>query len=69
MSGAHTYRLAILLADAAATVTGVKRPARAECELNQHTAGSVPVPGFGAGDCHAGCGGHPEYLGREDRLG
>ena len=29
-----------------------------ECLVNQRTAGEIPVPGFGASDCRAGCGSH-----------
>ncbi len=35
-----------------------RRSARPECELNQRTPGTVPIPGFGASDCRAGCGAH-----------
>lgn len=59
------WHIDYLLADAAATITGVTRHACAECELNRLTAGSVAVPGFGASDCRAGCGSHLKYQGRE----
>lgn len=29
-----------------------------ECILNQQTAGSIPIPGFGASDCRNKCGSH-----------
>jgi Uri superfamily endonuclease len=29
-----------------------------ECELHQAASGRIPVPGFGATDCRAGCGSH-----------
>jgi Uri superfamily endonuclease len=42
----------------------VIRSRRAECALNKAVDGRVPVPGFGASDCRAGCGSHLKYLGR-----
>lgn len=36
---------------------------RGECALNQDTGGRIPVPGFGASDCRAGCGAHLKFLG------
>lgn len=39
-----------------------------ECRLNARTPGCVPVSGFGAGDCRAGCGGHLKYLGRSREI-
>lgn len=35
-----------------------------ECRLNRLGGGAVPVPGFGASDCRAGCGAHLRYHGR-----
>ncbi|MBZ0092365.1 MAG: GIY-YIG nuclease family protein [Sulfuricellaceae bacterium] len=37
--------------------------AESECQLNQATAGMIPVPRFGASDCTQGCGSHLKYLG------
>ena len=34
-----------------------------ECPLNQATAGTILVPGFGASDCRAACASHLKYLG------
>lgn len=34
----------------------------AECAVNRATGGEVPVPGFGASDCRAGCGSHLRRL-------
>ena len=36
-----------------------------ECQLNQACKGTIPAPGFGASDCHQGCGAHLKYLGRK----
>ena len=33
-----------------------------ECKLNQRTAGSIPIPGFGSSDCKAGCKAHLKKL-------
>lgn len=54
-----------LLAAPGCAVTGVERHAAAECALNRAVGGTVPVPGFGASDCRAGCGSHLRYLGLE----
>lgn len=42
----------------------IKKSADGECALNQATAGTIPVPGFGASDCRSGCGSHLKYRGR-----
>jgi Uri superfamily endonuclease len=34
-----------------------------ECQVNQATVGEVLVSGFGASDCHSGCGSHLKKLG------
>ncbi|MDZ7747533.1 MAG: GIY-YIG nuclease family protein [Halofilum sp. (in: g-proteobacteria)] len=52
-----------LLARAEARVCWVRLHAEAECAVNRATGGAVPVPGFGASDCRAGCGSHLRYLG------
>ena len=46
-----------------ADVVGCYRLVGDECALNQKCPGSIPVPGFGASDCQAGCGAHLKYLG------
>lgn len=53
-----------LLAAPRARVVAVRRFVEDECTVNARTAGQVPVPGFGASDCHAGCVSHLKYLGR-----
>lgn len=52
-----------LLTRAAAEVAHVVVDTRPECRLNRAAGGSVPVAGFGASDCRAGCGSHLRYLG------
>lgn len=47
-----------LLAHPAARVTEVRWFTGAECAVNRATPGELPVPGFGASDCRAGCGAH-----------
>ncbi|HCX34218.1 MAG TPA: DUF123 domain-containing protein [Rhodocyclaceae bacterium] len=53
-----------LLAAPGVRVTATRLSPRPECSLNQATAGSIPVPRFGASDCRAGCGSHLKYQGR-----
>lgn len=57
------WHIDYLLAAPGVRVTNVRRSRRAECALNRSVRGSVPVPGFGASDCRAGCGAHLKYLG------
>lgn len=45
--------VAVVLADGDAT---------RECAVNQATVGQIPVPGFGASDCQAGCGAHLKHV-------
>lgn len=52
-----------LLAHPAARVLRVRRSRLPECALNRRAGGDVVAPGFGAGDCRAGCGSHLRYLG------
>lgn len=52
-----------LLAAPGVSVVKVLRSRRDECDLNQSRRGTVPVPGFGASDCRAGCGAHLKLLG------
>lgn len=64
--GGKTLRWHIdyLLEASGVNVVEVIRSRRAECSLNQRVEGRMLVPGFGASDCHAGCGAHLKYLGR-----
>ncbi|MFO1217851.1 MAG: GIY-YIG nuclease family protein [Burkholderiaceae bacterium] len=58
------WHIDYLLAAPGVTITRVVRSAIEECRLNQRSPGAVWVPGFGASDCGAGCGGHLRYIGR-----
>lgn len=57
------WHIDYLLAAAGVRVVRVRRSVCDECALNQATAGTTPVPGFGASDCRAHCGSHLKYLG------
>ena len=57
------WHIDYLLTAPGVRVIEVKRSARNECALNRALRGQVPVPGFGASDCRAGCGAHLKYLG------
>jgi Uri superfamily endonuclease len=57
------WHIDYLLTAPGVTVTQVIRSDADECPLNQATPGDLPVPGFGASDCRAGCGSHLKYLG------
>lgn len=52
------WHIDYLLAAPQASVTMVGRFRQGECALNRQTDGRILVPGFGASDCHAGCGSH-----------
>jgi Uri superfamily endonuclease len=52
------WHIDYLLAAPGVRIREVRRLAQAECAVNRNTAGGIPVPGFGASDCHAGCGSH-----------
>ena len=51
-----------LLASPYAHVVAVRVSPLPECRWNAATPGSIPIPGFGAGDCRAGCGAHLKRL-------
>jgi Uri superfamily endonuclease len=57
------WHIDYLLAAPGACVVDVRRSRRAECTLNRTVRGAVPVAGFGASDCRAGCGAHLKWLG------
>jgi len=61
------WHIDYLLTNRFAYVTGVELSAQPECRCNQRVDGDMPVPGFGASDCHAGCGSHLKYLGSDTR--
>lgn len=52
------WHIDYLLSADGVRVIGVDRSARPECEVCRATGGAVPVPGFGASDCRAGCVSH-----------
>ena len=52
------WHIDYLLHSPAASIVEVKLSAEPECRLNQSTEGDIPVPGFGASDCHNGCRSH-----------
>ena len=58
------WHIDYLLANPGATVVDVRLFREPECLVNRCTAGEVPVPGFGASDCRAGCGAHLKRLPR-----
>jgi Uri superfamily endonuclease len=62
------WHIDYLLAAPGVRVMSVARFNAPECQLNRQTAGSLPVPRFGATDCRAGCGSHLKYQGT-DGLG
>ena len=66
LSGNKTFHWHIdyLLAAESAVITGISLASESECVENQLVKASVPVPGFGASDCRAGCGSHLKYLGQ-----
>ena len=50
------WHIDYLLAAPGVRVREVMRYAAAECGINQQVVGTIPIPGFGATDCRAGCG-------------
>jgi Uri superfamily endonuclease len=52
------WHIDYLLTAPGVAVVGVRRYAEGECAINRATPGSVPIPGFGASDCRAGCISH-----------
>ncbi|WP_018954792.1 GIY-YIG nuclease family protein [Thioalkalivibrio sulfidiphilus] len=52
------WHIDYLLANPHVTVVDVQILDQPECEVNQYITGTIPVPGFGASDCTAGCGAH-----------
>lgn len=59
------WHIDYLLAAPGVRVREVLRHATAECMVNQSIAAAMPVPGFGASDCRAGCGSHLKWLGAD----
>jgi Uri superfamily endonuclease len=61
------WHIDYLLTAPGVTVTHVIRSDENECQLNQATPGTIPIRGFGASDCRAGCHSHLKYLGDNPR--
>lgn len=57
------WHIDYLLAASGVRIVEVRRFGGEECAVNRETAGQIPVPGFGASDCRAGCGSHLKRLG------
>ena len=57
------WHIDYLLAAPGVRIARIRRSAREECSWNQATQRTVPVRGFGASDCRAGCGSHLKYQG------
>lgn len=57
------WHIDYLLAAPGVRIAGVRRYVEDECAINRATPGSVPIPGFGASDCRAGCGSHLKRVG------
>lgn len=57
------WHIDYLLLAPGVSVLEVVRSTTAECALHQATPGQLPIPGFGASDCRAGCGSHLKYQG------
>jgi len=57
------WHIDYLLTHPGVTVRHVTYSDMAECDLNRASGGTIPVPGFGASDCRAGCGSHLRRLG------
>jgi Uri superfamily endonuclease len=57
------WHIDYLLAQPGVRLVRVRRSRLPECALNRRTRGTIPVPGFGASDCLAGCISHLKYRG------
>lgn len=66
LSGNKTlhWHIDYLLAAKTAEITGISLASEPECAVNQAVKAPIPVPGFGASDCRAGCRAHLKYLGQ-----
>lgn len=58
------WHIDYLLAAPGVTIAGIRRYTEGECDIQQRTPGTLPIAGFGASDCQAGCGSHLKYLGQ-----
>ena len=66
LSGNKTlhWHIDYLLAAESAEIISISLMAKAECSVNQSVIAKIPVRGFGASDCRAGCGAHLKFLGQ-----
>jgi len=66
LSGNKTlhWHIDYLLAAESAVITGISLASEPECIVNQSVKAAIPISGFGASDCRAGCGAHLQYLGQ-----
>ncbi|MDX5151692.1 MAG: GIY-YIG nuclease family protein [Acidiferrobacterales bacterium] len=66
LSGHKTlhWHIDYLLAADSAEIIAISLAAEAECYVNQSVIARIPVRGFGASDCRAGCGSHLKFLGQ-----
>jgi Uri superfamily endonuclease len=56
------WHIDYLLASPLASVVNVTQFTQEECEINQQSTGIILIKGFGASDCHAGCGSHLKFM-------
>jgi Uri superfamily endonuclease len=65
LSGHKTlhWHIDYLLAADSAVITDISLASEPECVVNQSVKADIPVVGFGASDCRAGCGAHLRFLG------
>jgi Uri superfamily endonuclease len=66
LSGHKTlhWHIDYLLAVEAAEIISISLASDPECSVNQSVIAEIPVRGFGASDCRAGCEGHLKFLGQ-----
>jgi Uri superfamily endonuclease len=57
------WHIDYLLSAPGVRIREVRRFCEEECLVNRRTAGTLPVLGFGASDCRAGCGSHLKRVG------
>jgi Uri superfamily endonuclease len=60
------WHIDYLLAATGVRVLEIRRSCEPECALNQSVRGTIPVAGFGASDCRAGCSSHLKLIACSD---
>jgi len=58
------WHIDYLLSSESAEITAITLSTKSECVVNQLVKAPIPVHGFGASDCQAGCSAHLKYLGQ-----